>query len=251
MTKKITIFVLACIIAGTTYYSWDNWKYFLFPPIPCKQVIIYSIGSFDQRFGIDQKRLRDAAEEAEKVWENAVGKDLFSYDIEARGDSVKSLKINLIYDYRQETTKNLGSIETSIAKYKEKYDKLKKEYDALIAKSLLNDANKKARELNELADKMNVKVDAFNEIGESAGDEFNEGEYILDEKGSRINIYQFGNPAELRRLLEHEMGHALGLGHVDDPDAVMYRLNSSANEKLTMDDLQELRSVCDRFMVSK
>jgi predicted Zn-dependent protease len=47
------------------------------------------------------------------------------------------------------------------------------------------------------------------------------------------------------RVLAHELGHALGIGHLDNPKAIMYYLNEGINEKLTADDLMALKKVCE------
>jgi len=85
----------------------------------------------------------------------------------------------------------------------------------------------------------------YNTTNFSNGEEFEEGEYIRDASGQRINIYEFGNETDLIRVLTHELGHALGLKHVTDPGAIMYELNQSDNEALTEADIRELSSMCD------
>ena len=104
--------------------------------------------------------------------------------------------------------------------------------------------NSLASNLNTLASQLNLNVNKYNGIAGSEGPEFEEGLYTSDSGGTRIDIYQFNNNAELVRVLAHELGHALGLDHVDDPNAIMYRLNQSKNDKLTGDDLNELKARC-------
>jgi chromosome segregation ATPase len=109
---------------------------------------------------------------------------------------------------------------------------------------LVDQINSLATILNDLVQKLNLKVAIYNQIGQSQGEEFSEGEYIEDQSGKRINIYQFETKDQLIRVLEHELGHALGLDHVDDPKAIMYYLNQSSNEQLTPADITELKTTC-------
>lgn len=98
--------------------------------------------------------------------------------------------------------------------------------------------------INRIASELNLNVDKYNTVGATTGEQFDEGEYIRDDKGQRINIYQFNDREKLIRVLAHELGHSLGLDHVLDPEAIMYAQNEGAGGALTADDRAELAKVC-------
>ena len=72
---------------------------------------------------------------------------------------------------------------------------------------------------------------------------FHKGEY----NGRAITIYQFHDTADLTLVIAHEFGHALGLGHVDDPQAVMHAFMGEqdiARLMLSRHDIDILADAC-------
>lgn len=114
--------------------------------------------------------------------------------------------------------------------------------DALNA--LVDTINSAEVVMNKLITALNLQVDKYNTANSSTREAFSEGEYVSDAGWTAINIYQFNSTNQLVRVLAHEFGHALGIGHLDDPQAIMYYLNEGINEKLTVDDLAALKKVC-------
>ncbi|MEK7131384.1 MAG: matrixin family metalloprotease [Patescibacteria group bacterium] len=307
MYKALKIFIFL-ILLGAAGYFWhapllNLWTRFNIAYFPCAQPIGYTINSFDARFGISKDQFTQALNKAEQIWEKPLDKELFA------GEPDGNLKINLIYDYRQEATiklRKLGlvinddrasydalklklkaletdyaqkkiffqsqlaifqdhkkSYETKVAYWNERggavpkaYAQLNEERAALDAElaqinKLQNDLNAAADNinamitvLNRLARSLNIDAEEFNQTNEARGEEFEEGLYQSGPDGQEIDIYQFDSADKLTRVLAHELGHALGLEHLDDPKAIMYRLNQGTNAKLSADDLAALKTLC-------
>jgi len=98
--------------------------------------------------------------------------------------------------------------------------------------------------LNKLIAELNLNVERYNQAGASTGGEFEEGAYVSEAGSQRIDIFEYSNRTELVRVLAHELGHALGLGHVEDAEAIMYKVNQSKRLSLAQDDITELHAVC-------
>lgn len=116
---------------------------------------------------------------------------------------------------------------------------------------------KKEKELNDLAGKTNALTNKEKAIIGSynsavttykskygGAQEFEKG--IFDPNVGII-IYQFKEKNDLELTLIHEFGHALGIGHVENPKSIMYYMigeQNLDNPKFTNEDVQAIKETC-------
>lgn len=139
---------------------------------------------------------------------------------------------------------------------KETYDSLNAERQNLNAEAAALNAeavsiDAMSKQLSALLDQRNAKALEYNNIAEAYnqkytnGLEFNQAEYT----GKAINVYQFGNKQDLVLALTHELGHALGMNHVENPKSIMYYVagvNPQSPPIPSAEDLAELNRVYKR-----
>jgi len=111
----------------------------------------------------------------------------------------------------------------------------------------INDLGKKG---NEIIDSYNLGVEEYNQRFGNL-ENFTQGDF----RRERINIYKFDDNEELKRVVVHEFGHALGVGHVDDSGAIMYYLTTDKIKINTLAeaDILTLKDICvdDQKLLSK
>lgn len=272
MKRILLVSVLVTVAVLLAVQDYKSILYYSY----CDTPIRYRIGSIDSKFSLTAEELRNTAEEAAKIWNNAWDKDLLMYDPYAE------LSINLVFDERQELTSKINStkdvleqnnktIEAQINIYEMELTRLEERIEELneeieywndnggapedIYKKIVKEqenlqeeiraTNIKAQELNNKTteyntevENLNSKVSDFNNLLEAKPEE---GLYIPAE--NKIEIYILNDTETLKHTVAHEFGHALGIEHVEDPKSLMFATVSNA-VKLSDKDMAGLNEVC-------
>lgn len=298
MFKFLKSIVIIAVIATGGYYAYAQLN-----PVPCSVPIKYSLGEVNPGFKLSEAEFLNEINAAAKIWSDSVGRQLFKYAPDGE------LEINLIYDYRQQSTDKLKALGLNIENNQESYNQLKAQYQSMRSeyetrkaaltadaadysrkqkiyseqvkywnaqggapedkykelqqqktsldaqkkrieaeqeslKKLVENINALAGALNQLAQSLNLNISQYNTVGDALGEQFEEGVYVEEKGQKRIDIFEFQDNTQLTRLIAHELGHALGIEHVDDENAIMNWLNTSDNLSLTQADVLAVRTVC-------
>jgi hypothetical protein len=221
--------------------------------------IEYSIGRVDDRFNVSREDVISLSEDAANRWNKALGKEVLLYDPSAR------LKINLVYEERQANLDTLKSevsglnlTNSSIAGTKQQLDDMISEFESDLDKynrdveywnsiggapkethqtlqDRRRDLESRRNSLARAIQLFNSSIEKYNTDVESLRDKLKENEGkveaqgVYKQPGNKIDIYTFGNRDELRLVLMHELGHALGSGHTKNSGSIMYRLIDEQN----------------------
>jgi len=102
--------------------------------------------------------------------------------------------------------------------------------------------NREARAMQGRFPETEVEAGAYRELGRDGPD----GAMVLSRE---IRVFRFDDRSDLIRVLAHELGHALGLGHVSVPGAIMSeeygREGQPGEPRVTADDLRLLLERCE------
>ena len=144
-------------------------------------------------------------------------------------------------DIPHDIKQKLQTLKQQISQKETKVNRFQNNLEALRKKT-----NQQSRQLNQLIDKQNELIKQYNQTF-SDPRKFDQGRYF--KKGSQeiVRIFQFSNLSELKTVLAHEMGHALGLKHVENPESVMNYMMGKQNIfnlSLTKQDIAALKERC-------
>lgn len=245
---------------------------------PCDKPLKYRIGSIDAKYNLTKDQFLSNLRESENVWESSVEKNLFAYDPKSEIEinlvyDQRSFLSTQINDLNSKVKQQQNDLDPKINDYKnrasefrakiqklntdidywnsrggappEEFDKLTSRQQTLSqeSKTLQQEAidlNQSTDEYNNQVGQLHQTVDTFNAALQYKPEE---GEYIYDNGKQTINIYFDNSRTELIHTLAHELGHALGLPHNDDPVSIMYPRTTGAIS-LSSTDLEALSKAC-------
>jgi hypothetical protein len=138
-----------------------------------------------------------------------------------------------VYQRLQRDKENLNTLQDHL---QSRQEELKRMADTLNSMVIV---------INEIALEHNLDTVTYRDEGSKLGEEFSKGHYARKGLKEDITIYQFDSEKGLVRVLVHEFGHALGIEHNDDPQAIMHRLvQDEESFNLTPADIAALKTRC-------
>lgn len=129
------------------------------------------------------------------------------------------------------------SMQQELAALKQEVSVLEARRTALLTE--MDSINRKIEKYNEFITYINSLVAKGNALG---GVKFTEGKF--SPRNNTIDIYEYSDNTKLRRVLTHELGHALGIDHNDNVYSIMYSVNSATTTALSKEDVRDLVKIC-------
>ncbi|MFH1346797.1 MAG: matrixin family metalloprotease [Spirochaetota bacterium] len=167
----------------------------------CEKTLQYSVGNFDERFGITKEEFINVIKDAEKIWEEPMKLNLFDYEPNAQ------FKINLVFSEEQKEFIERSSIKEKIENNELSIDRLDEEYESLsfLYDQKLNNYNNSLYAYEERLNLYNSKIDYWNNIGGAPKNIY----YSLEKEREKLDSLAF--ELESDRISVNELGDKLDI----------------------------------------
>ncbi len=152
--KGFLVSLMVTILFGGGYF------YYVAQAV-CPVPLAYSLGSIDERFDMSRDEARLVISEAESVWEDATGRNLFSYEEEGK------LVINFEYDDRQKLVTTEGVLKEKLDATEDLSVEVGNTYQTLVAEydTLKVNYTKKVNRYEKNLQAYNTEVEKYNKQG--------------------------------------------------------------------------------------
>ena len=145
MRVLLTALLVITVIVGTGYWYQEAHS-------TCKVPVRYSIGEVDERFELTREEVRAAVADAESLWEDATGHNLFTYDPDS------TFAVNFVFDDRQELANEELELSELLDAKRNLSDAIRDEYDALVSQY-----RELAETYEQVLDDYEDRLDIFNQ----------------------------------------------------------------------------------------
>lgn len=280
MRQLSTIVSLLVILALCGNLWWLSQRQSSAPAVlQCQIPIRWRLANVDEKFKLSQQQALDAIRLAAQAWNQQLGLVAFVEDPQS------GFPIHFIYDERQQQLLANQRLARNVGRYDEYLQQLATDLTALSAEhqQQLQSFNQQKqqlsaeiaagaversriqqqqKELQLLADGLNALAEKINDKNRHYQESLQDRNKLLQDAapsgkiaevglllrtGSllEMRIFAYRDEAILVRTLTHEFGHALGLSHLPETDAIMHDMLSAEQNLLTPADVQAALKLCD------
>jgi len=189
--------------------------------------LAYRVGAIDPSFDITESEARAALSEAESLWEDATGRNLFTYDESAK------VSVNFVFDERQADANAEQNLRDELEEKEDLSDSVKQQYTELLDRydDLKHSYEKRTDSYEERLDAHNKEVERWNKAGGAPSDVYENlqnRQQELSEEQKELN----GIAYELNQLVKqmNAIG-AEGNSLIDDYNEVVEEYNQRFHEE--------------------